>query len=30
MHWGYFKTTPGGIVIEFEEKMGGKQQFIAD
>ena len=30
MHWGYFETTPGGIVIEFEEKMGGKQQFIAD
>jgi len=27
MHWGYFKTKPGGIVFELEEKIGGKQQF---
>ena len=27
MHWGYFEAKPGGIVVEFEEKMGGKQQF---
>jgi methylmalonyl-CoA/ethylmalonyl-CoA epimerase len=27
MHWGYFRTEPGGIVVELEEKVGGKQQF---
>jgi len=23
MHWGYFDTKPGGIVVEFEEKIEG-------
>ena len=27
MHWGYFRAEPGGIVVELEEKVGGKQQF---
>lgn len=27
MHWGYFQTEPGGIVVELEEKLHGKQQF---
>lgn len=27
MHWGYFQCGHGGIVVELEEKVGGKQQF---
>lgn len=27
MHWGYFQAEPGGIVVEIEEKLDGKQQF---
>jgi methylmalonyl-CoA/ethylmalonyl-CoA epimerase len=27
MHWGYFQAEPGGIVVELEEKLDGKQQF---
>ena len=27
MHWGYFQAEPGGMVVELEEKLYGKQQF---
>lgn len=29
MHWGYFHTTPGGTIIEFEEKLPGKESVVS-
>ena len=29
MRWGYFYTTPGGMIVEFEEKLPGENSMIS-
>jgi len=29
MRWGYFYTTPGGMIVEFEEKLPGQDSMIS-